>query len=193
MSLNGTASSGWLLRTGGCVTAIVLVLYFIGLWLGRALAPMKAVGKSVTCQRNLMVLVRAEKMYAMDYEDRLPPAEGWMDRIDFFLDNKDKGRLTCPEVGPSGSGQYGYAMNGELSGKVQPKVEGLDRKPLLFDSPDLSRSAVSRGLALPNPGRHIGQSRQGRPLSRGNYVGLAGGGVRFVPDSAAKVSGSSRD
>jgi hypothetical protein len=193
MSLNGTASSGWLLRTGGCVTAIVLLLYFVGLWLGRAFAPMKSVGNSVTCQKNLMVLVRAEKMYAMDYEDRLPPADGWMDRIDFFLDNKDKGRLTCPEVGPPRGPRYGYAMNGELSGKVQAKVEGLDRKPLLFDSPDLTRSAVSQGVTLPKPGRHIGQRSKGQSLKRGNYEGLAGGGVRFLPDNAATVSGSSRD
>jgi hypothetical protein len=180
MNPNEPASSAWLLRTGGCVTAIVVFLYFVGLWVGRALEPLKAVGKSVACQSNLRLLVRAERMYADDYEDRLPPASNWVDRIEFFLDPKES--VHCPEAGKPPAKSYGYAMNGELGGKVQAKVFDLELCPLIFDSPDLTKSAVSKGLVLPAPGRHIGHEKKGQPVARGSYVGMADGRVKFVPD-----------
>ena len=81
MKLSDEASGNWLVRAIGCAGAIVICLYFVGAWFGRALGPMAAAGRSKMCQDNLRVLVRAEKMYADDYEDRLPPATQWVDRI----------------------------------------------------------------------------------------------------------------
>ena len=43
---------------------------------------MAAAGRSKQCQDHLRVLLRAEQMYADDYQDRLPPASQWVDRID---------------------------------------------------------------------------------------------------------------
>jgi hypothetical protein len=185
MRLDDSASGGWLIKTLGCGGAIVLLLYLVGGWLGRALGPLKVAGRSVQCQSNLRVLLRAEAMYAADYQDRLPPASQWLDRIDFFLDeNQEPAQVRCPEVGKPGQSVFGYAMNAELSAKERSQVQDFDIKPLLFDSPDLAWSAVSQGLILPSPGRHIGNERKGQKMTRGNYVGLGGGGVRFRADAS---------
>lgn len=183
MKLNDEASGNWLFKAIGCAGAIIICFYLVGSWFGRALGPLKEAGRSKQCQDNLRVLVRAEQMYAMDYEDRLPPAANWMDRIDAYWDKKGgtgADRLRCPEVAPQGG--YGYAMNGDLGGRVRAKIDGLDAAPLIFDSPDMSKSAVSKGLVLPSSGRHIGQTKKGQTLTRGNLIGLGGGGVRFMSD-----------
>jgi hypothetical protein len=182
MSMNEPATSGWLLRTGGCVTAIVLLLYFVGLWFGRALGPIKTAGRSVQCQGNVRQLVRAEQMYAMDYDDHFSPAKEWMDRIDFFVDARPSDPRHCPEATRKDAQAYGYALNAYLGGLARSKIDQIDRVPLLFDSPDLGRSAVSKGVKLPAPGRHIGHEKKGERMSKGNYVGLAGGGVKFRAD-----------
>jgi hypothetical protein len=105
-----------------------------------------------------------------------------MDRIDFFIDSRQRDPRLCPEVARPGGNVYGYAMNDYLGGLPMSKIDRIETVPLLFDSPDVSRSAVSKGVKLPKPGRHIGHEKKGERLSRGNYVGLAGGGVRFRPD-----------
>src|SRR6266496_2799744 len=139
MHLSESASKQWLVRAllgGGCA---IVVLWGIGLLIGSALLPLRLLGQSATCQSNLFRLTRAQLVYAEDYSERLPAAEGWMDRILPFV--VEERRLHCPSVSQPGEDRYGYGLNQKLGGAVRSKIEKPDETPLCYDSEDLKRSA----------------------------------------------------
>jgi prepilin-type processing-associated H-X9-DG protein len=108
------------------------------------------------CPDNLKKLYTAARLYADSWDDMLPPADVWMDRISEYVG--DASALRCPSVAKGTEKQYGYAMNSALSGKV---ISGLGKQattPLFYDSSSLGRNASDPVSSLPKPGRHGGRN-----------------------------------
>jgi hypothetical protein len=182
VKMSDSASSGWLLKALAIGGAVVAVCWIISLVLGRMIGPLHVIAQGAQCQQNLARLTRGMRMYAQDYDDRFPPAADWIDRAAFFLD--DPTRNHCPAVSKGSDARYGYAFNEALSGKVLAQTENLESKPLLYDSSKLEKSAYDRFSSLPEPGRHRARPRRGELIQRGNFVGYAGGSVKFVTDKS---------
>ncbi|HLK56804.1 MAG TPA: hypothetical protein VKU00_09580 [Chthonomonadaceae bacterium] len=105
-------------------------------------------------------------LYALDFDDHLPPAVTWMDaslpylkRVDSQPNRNNTVNIDslrrCPSVQSAGPEDYGYAMNSLLSGPPLSKLKAPETQPLLFDSDWLWRNAHAPGLtSLANPARH---------------------------------------
>jgi prepilin-type processing-associated H-X9-DG protein len=92
----------------------------------------------------------AELMYAADHDERLPPCLTWMDATQKYANHPDIFR--CPERKKIKEGDYGHAMNVELSLALSTdftkKSQGI---PVLFDSVLLARNACSGFYGFPDP------------------------------------------
>jgi hypothetical protein len=182
MRLNDAATPGWTWRALGCGAAAVVVLYLAGVMIAGLLAPLRGVRNSVVCQSNVFRLTRACRMYAEDYDDRLPPAERWMDGTFFYI--TEERYLHCPEVSKPGENIFGYSLNAAVAGKVRGKIETPEQIPMIFDSNLLFRSASGTISSMPNPGRHRTKPSRGSPSKPGNYVGYGDGSARIVLDTS---------
>lgn len=191
MRLGEKASSGWLLRALAGAGCGVVLFYLIGILLAGVLHPLRQIGQSVTCQSNLHLLTRAVRIYSVDYSERLPPADRWMDRIAAY--NTQERRLHCPALSKPGEDRFGYAMNSTVAGKQQADFDAPEKTPLLYDSTNPTRSASDALTSLPKPGRH--QMREGRegPMRQGNNVGYLDGSARFLVDGVPIAPKGSSD
>src|SRR5437588_12216211 len=112
MKASDQASSSWTWKAVGCAACVVGLLYVLSVMLAGMLNPLREIRNAKTCQANLHILTRAFRMYADDYDDRLTPAEHWMDRT-FFYVSADR-YLHCPNVSRPGEKAYGYSMNSTI-------------------------------------------------------------------------------
>jgi len=180
MKLSERASDTWVWKALGCGAVAVGGLYLIGWLMAGTFGPLRALGQSMNCQGNVFRMTRAFRLYADDYEDHFPPAEGWMDKTAFYV--VEERRLHCPTVSKPEDNRFGYAMNSKMSGALQGKLVNPDQIPLLYDSTNTARNAIDLFASLPRPGRHITRARKDTPSRRGNYVGYAGGNARIRLD-----------
>lgn len=182
MRLDDAASGRWLRLA--VVTAVCIVGFAAAAsYLVRGiLVPLRAVGQSVACASNVFRITRAFRMYSDDFDERFPPAEGWVDRTLFYTG--DERRYHCPAVSVPGEDRYGYAMNDRLSQKFRSDISDPDHAPIVYDSGNLARSAHDALTSLPRPGRHYVRSQKRGPLKQGNFMGYAAGFAKFVPDNA---------
>lgn len=180
MRLSDSASDNWIWKAAGCAAVVVGGMYLLSYILAGILGPLRLVGQSVSCQTNIYPVTRAFRLYADDYQDQFPPAEGWMDRTLFYV--VDERRFHCPSVSKPGEQKFGYAMNLKLGGAVRGKLINPDQIPLVYDSTNLARNAYDPFTSFPRPGRHITKPRKDNPSRRGNFVGYAGGNARIRLD-----------
>ncbi|MFY9234791.1 MAG: hypothetical protein WAO58_10075 [Fimbriimonadaceae bacterium] len=104
-----------------------------------------------SCLSQVKQLALGGLMYMGDWNDRLPPALGWMDSIKPYHKNQDL--EVCPEVAKS-KGAYGYAFNSALDLKPVSDFPKLESTPLIYDSVSNWRNATDPFASLPKPGRH---------------------------------------
>jgi prepilin-type processing-associated H-X9-DG protein len=133
------------------------------------------------CVRNMRQLSLAFQLYREDYDDRLPPAANWMDRLIIY--HKDESNYRCPFDGSTRtSGGYGYALSNKVAGRTGSELGDLASRTLIYDSTNLARDASDPVTSLPNPPRHEGW----------NNIGYADGRVRSqkrVSDTPAPAHG----
>ena len=108
-------------------------------------------GKNI-CAMNLLDMVRDLKLYASDFDDRLPNANAWMDAIQ-PRELTDKFLHDVIGIKP---GEYGYAFRDKASGISIPEVEDPKLFILVFDSTLIGKNAHGDASTLPRPGRHHG-------------------------------------
>lgn len=129
-----------------------------------------------TCLSNVHQQALGIMMYTMDYDERLPPAQPWMDLTAQYIRNEKA--FHCPAVSRTDPSQYGYAFDQRLSGKLQEKIANPQKTLLLYDSTALNRNAADSGVTIAlSPPRH----------NRGANVGFDDGHAKWVtshPDSA---------
>src|SRR6185369_3402550 len=134
MKLSDEAGPGWIWKTVGCGALVVAALYGLGILLASAFQPLQKVAQSQTCQTNLIKLTRASMMYAEDYDLRLQPAAGWMDRISPYVSAEYS--FHCPAVSRPGESIYGFAMDIAQDARPLEKIADRPATKLLFDSTD---------------------------------------------------------
>ena len=150
------------------VVAIVLgACAIVGLPVGGALvfpALMKAREKmqEAGCADHLRSQANALIAYAADHDDRLPPANNWMDAITpalapdkniRFLRRRESSVFRCPAVNrPS----FGYAYSKALNMVPIGFLGAPANTPMTFDSRQLGRDAVASPPDAPEEGRHEG-------------------------------------
>ncbi|HRK20700.1 MAG TPA: hypothetical protein PLX06_02770 [Fimbriimonadaceae bacterium] len=118
------------------------------------------------CADRLAKVAKAQFLYAAENDDRLPPAEHWIDATWKFGSAKDPKEVVesifrCPTISMRREDGFGYAFNLDLD--VKPLSEIVDRPgtPLVFDSKALFANAAGPPVAAyPAPeGRHNGGTR----------------------------------
>lgn len=181
MRLKDSADTAWLWKVLGCGGCAVGCIYVIGWLLAGMFLPLRIIGQSVTCQASVFHMTRAFRMYADDFDDRLPPATGWMERTMVYVDKEP--RFHCPAVASPGENLYGYAMNEKVSAKPLDKIDDPDETPVVYDSTNLARSVFDPVATLPRPGRHRTRPRKESPSKIGNFIGYVGGNARIKLDS----------
>ncbi len=126
--------------------------------------------KGSTSLENLQQMGVALRLY-IDSEGALPPKEVWMDRLLLYLRSDDMTKeeqlkkFRAPGVVP---GEFGYAMNGELSSIFEYEIEDTSKAPAIYDSSKTHRNAFDDTAfeSLPDP-----------PREGGNLVLWVDGGV----------------
>jgi hypothetical protein len=88
---------------------------------------------------------QALQIYAVERDQRFPPAASWMSE----LGPAQSMFLRCDKV-PEGNG---YAFNDRYGGAIIPS-EGDDPRALLYDSSKLGRNEHDAFESLPSPPRH---------------------------------------
>lgn len=98
---------------------------------------------------RLKALNQGLVLYVGDYDDTLPPGPGWMDAIGPYA--TDPAIYRSPAVQETG---YGYALNSAVAGANLNSFASRDTTVSIFDSTDLSRSAVAPLSTMPSPARY---------------------------------------
>lgn len=159
----------WIYVLVGVIPAVALISVWVFV-MSRALRDMGkddgGVKAAEICADRLGKVAKALFLYAGDHDDRLPPAEHWVDASWTYGSDKDPAEVTesiyrCPTISMRREDGFGYAFNLDLDSK--PLAEIVDRAgtPLVFDSKALFMNAAGPPVAAyPAPeGRHNGGTR----------------------------------
>jgi prepilin-type processing-associated H-X9-DG protein len=158
----------------GClVVGPVLITAIMAAILFPVFSQARTKARAISCLSNTKQQGIAMMMYAVDYDDQLPPAAKWMDVTEEWMDRTDASAYRCPEVKDATA--FGYAMNASLAGRKLEKIANPAQEILTFDSSDTGRNAHGKPAdLLPSPGRH--------PLTggRGNNIAFADGHAKLT-------------
>lgn len=121
--------------------AVVLLL---GVLLFPIFAQHKSSGPSGVVRNMKLVLLGAE-MYSSDYDERLPPARAWCDAFSKYLKPADL-------HDPRRDGEFGFAMNAEVTGARLDNIVAEPNLVAFFSSRQNCRNAFggSRDLNFVN-------------------------------------------
>lgn len=163
----------------GLLSVYLLMLYFRD---ARLMAQMSA------CQRRMYAFGNGLSLYAADYDDRLPPAQTWMDVTTPYVlrsasansSGFDPNKLTiknvyhCPAL--SNQDAVGYAFNSSLAMQFRSQIRAPEEVTVLYESQQLQRNAYSS---------HPDQDwsfRHGRGNWSGGYMLHMNGQVKFLSE-----------
>lgn len=107
-----------------------------------------------SCQSNLKQLMLGILQYSQDYDEKLPPANKWMDVIFPYV--RSEAIMHCPALAEQGAKAYGYALNQNLGGISQSKLNDVAQTVAIYETDDLARNAY--GVADERAYRHMGGS-----------------------------------
>lgn len=118
------------------------------------------------CADRLGKVAKAQLLYAADHNDRLPPAEYWMDASWNYGSEKDPREVVesifrCPTISMRREDGFGYAFNLGLDTKALAEIVDRPGTPMVFDSKALFANAAGPPVAAyPAPeGRHNSGTR----------------------------------
>ena len=130
----------------------------------------------VIAKNNLRMLYQAAKLYALDHDGRLPPAQTWTDSIAGYL-SAPPGTPGGPESylhGPGDDAIVGYAYNDLASdynldpnGQEAEKQLPDDQLPLIIEMPNAPRNAH---LRIPPQGNAQGVAALAKILAFPHYA-----------------------
>jgi hypothetical protein len=123
------------------------------------------VGARDVCLLNIWYTDVALQMYADDNDDRLPPAHGWLDRLDEYVKSSDV--FECPEAKGL---DCAFAYNAALGGASLSAVADPEHTIVVFES-DVGWNAHGGPELLPDEPRHLG----------GDSYGFADLSVQWLP------------
>lgn len=133
----------------------------------------KVAAKKTLALSNAKRCAIAAIMYSTDYDDRLPPADKWMDLTLQYA--KDEAVFVSPAARDSDPQAYGFAFRKALSKKQSAKIEDPQDWATVFDSTILTRNANSDLETLPNPPRY------GSGSTASNMIAFADGHAKATP------------
>jgi prepilin-type processing-associated H-X9-DG protein len=94
-----------------------------------------------SCQSNLKQITLGMMQYAQDYNETLPKAENWIDKLLPYI--KSEKLFTCPSVSdPAG---YGYAFNLNLSLKPLAAMGSVSETISIYETSILERNMYGVG------------------------------------------------
>jgi prepilin-type processing-associated H-X9-DG protein len=159
---------GWVLI--GCAGIPILLIPIVAAILFPVFAQAREKARQTSCLTNLKQSGLGMMMYAQDYDGKLPPAQGWMDKLVPYMP-KDEKAYHCPSAKSSGQEEaYGYAFNSTISTIVVTQLPSPQTTGMIFDSDTSGRSATTKGALYPTPARH----------SSKNNVAFADGHVKAI-------------
>lgn len=148
-------SKPWV-RIGSLVGLLIVApfLLYAAVRLYGAYMDQKAAGNREICLDNLRVIGTLLRSYALDHDDRLPPADRWQDVL--LADTGDPRVFQCPAA-PKGT-RSGYAYFADLSsGSLDNLISPAD-VPMVYDSAKGTWNARDSYPELPSPPRHDGRN-----------------------------------
>ena len=189
----------WVWGLGACACLPIIGVFALALLatpiFRRIKEAQREAGRTMICLTNVKQIAMGMQMYSQDYDERYPLAAGWMDRVVPYSGNggvKDKLTLQCPTVQAVHPGDYGYAYNSDLSGKLQSKVVAAALTQMVYDSTHMERSASDRVASLPSPARHRTRAMR-RNGGRANIMGYADGHAKAVSDKGKATNAPGLD
>jgi hypothetical protein len=93
-------------------------------------------------------------MYSVDFNDRLPPAETWMDATFPYTKNKEAYKSIL--AAGDDPNKFGLAFRKDLGRKKIIDFDDPERWAMIFDSTLTKWNASSNLETLPSPGRYQG-------------------------------------
>ncbi|MBC8065234.1 MAG: hypothetical protein H7Y17_10415 [Chlorobia bacterium] len=153
----------------GCGGVVVLAAILFPVFSQAKLAAKQSQSLSNVKQSSLAAI-----MYASDYDEKMPPAEKWIDLTEVYARNPAIYHSPASEGPPNE--RYGYAFRAELSRKDTKKILDPQRWAMIFDSTKTGRNAVGGLDTLPSPPRFSGASSSGK-----NTVGFLDGHAKMIP------------
>ena len=133
----------------GCAVVPILAAFLFPVFAQARFAAQKTASLSHAKQSALAAI-----MYSADFNDRLPPAESWMDATLPYTKNKEvyKSILAAGDD----PNKFGFAFRKDLGRKKTMDFDDPDRWAMVFDSTLTDWNANSNLETLPDPGRYQG-------------------------------------
>lgn len=138
-----------LLAICGCGIVPILAAILFPVFAQARFAAQKSATLSNSKQSALGVL-----MYTADWDDRLPPADKWMDATLPY----SKTDMVFKSILAAGDNpdKFGFAFRKDLGRKKTMDYPDPDRWAMIFDSTLTQRNATSNLETLPDPERYLG-------------------------------------
>jgi hypothetical protein len=137
------------MRFGNLVVLVAAVLALVGC-AGLTNSPFPVLLQE--CVNRMREVNQGLMMYAADYDDTLPIGADWMDRVDQYVSpNSD---FQCPVVEANNPAEFGVAMHTQIDGQTLDSFPDRSLIITLFESTDLSESALGTEADKPPVARH---------------------------------------
>lgn len=151
---------------GACAVVGLVGVVILAAILLPVFAQARERARTASCRSNLVQLGTAMQMYTQDWDELLPPAEGWSDVVQPYVRNT--GVLQCPS---DDQFAHGYAYNSVLSGVNVGRIDSPAEAPMLFES-TASDQEQANPLASFTPRHRRAGERQGHIVWVDGHVTL---------------------
>ncbi|MHB1000098.1 MAG: DUF4190 domain-containing protein [Armatimonadota bacterium] len=137
---------------GITIGAVSMFIFFIAGIMGAIMYPVfsraRDEARGVGCMANVKRVSLSMQMYASEWNDSLPPADGWNDKVRPYVGNDSIFR--CPSAR---SKMPAYAVNSKFASKKSVEIASPDKKVLIFETEPGRNKAGGSEMMLPAP-RH---------------------------------------
>lgn len=169
-----------LIGCGGCGVLGIVVLAAV---MFPVFAQAREAARTASCSSNLKMMSTGVMMYAMDYDEKYPPATIWMDTLPPYISSAGSQRplekiLRCPSATAKSAEAYGYAYNSALSRLSMEKLTEPQSTPMIYDSHKTEKNATDKVQSAANPPRHTGRGHDDQ-YGKGNNFAYADGHVHL--------------
>lgn len=146
----------WAIVLIGCGGCGVLVIAIMAAILFPVFAQAREKARQASCLSNMKQMSLGLLMYQQDYDERMPPAQSWMNVSVPYI--KDEQVFHCPSVSTQNKQNYGYGFNSQLSQMTTEKLTkrnvNFATMPMLYESSRLGRNEHDALKSVVNPPRH---------------------------------------
>lgn len=158
---------------------MVFFVAVLGAILFPVFAQAREKARTMVCLSNVKKMSTGVLMYAQDYDEVLPKASVWMDKIGPYMTQVRSDSLGvagadyhCPSVLPRSPDTFGYAYFSKLSNASMGRISDPRSTQMIYDSSNPRRNASDSMTSVPNPPRHGGH--------KGNVFAYVDGHAKYV-------------